>query len=116
MDMKMAAQVERPNEYPIWDVKVENGIVPIVTGLNEELQKAILAGFLERGTIPNLPLQGVPYTVTASVPTCRRGLSSFTITARSPSSSRQRAACVLLPVPLTAVKRYPAPSTATAEA
>lgn len=62
MDMKMAAQVQRPNEYPIWDVKVENGIVPFVTGANEELQRAILAGFLERGTIPNLPLQGVPWT------------------------------------------------------
>lgn len=62
MDMKMAAEVKRPNEYPIWDVKVENGIVPFVTGANEDLQRAILAGFLERGTIPNLPLQGVPWT------------------------------------------------------
>lgn len=62
MDMKMAAEVKRPNEYPIWDVKVENGIVPFVTGANEDLQRAILAGFLERGTIPNLPGQGVPWT------------------------------------------------------
>lgn len=62
MDMKMAAQVMRPNEYPVWDVKVENGIVPFVTGNTEDLQRAILAGFLERGTIPNLPLQGVPWT------------------------------------------------------
>lgn len=62
MDMQMAAEQKRPNEYPIWDVKVQNGKVPIITGPQEELQKAILAGFLEQGTIPNLPQQGVPWT------------------------------------------------------
>ena len=62
MDMQMSAERLGASHFPIWDVKVEDGIVPIVTGEQEELQRAILAGFLERGTIPNLPLMGVPWT------------------------------------------------------
>lgn len=61
MDMQMSAERLGANHYPIWDVKVTGGIVPIVTGEQEELQRATLAGFLERGTIPNLPLMGVPW-------------------------------------------------------
>ena len=62
MDMHMAAEYKKPNTHPIWDVEVENGNVPIITGRDEELQCAVLAGFLEQGTIPNLPDAGVPWT------------------------------------------------------
>ena len=62
MDMMMAAEDVVPGRhFPIWDVKVLNGNVPIVTGSQEELQRAVLAGFIETGTVPNLPLVGVPW-------------------------------------------------------
>ena len=61
MDMQMAAERIDGTNYPTWDVKVVDGIVPIITDREEELQRAVLAGFLEIGTIPNLPLVGVPW-------------------------------------------------------
>ena len=61
MDMQMAAERQGANNYLIWDVKVVDGNVPIITGILEEQQIATLAGFLETGTIPNLPLMGVPW-------------------------------------------------------
>ena len=48
--------------YPIWDVKVEGGLVPIISGDEEDVQTATLAGFLEAGSIPQLPEMGVPWT------------------------------------------------------
>ena len=62
MDMQMAAERIDGTNFPVWDVKVKDGIVPIITGNDEDLQRAVLAGFLELGTIPNLPLVGVPWT------------------------------------------------------
>ena len=61
MDMQMAAERLGGNTPPIWDVKVKDGNVPIISGLLEKQQQATLAGFLEQGTIPNLPLAGVPW-------------------------------------------------------
>lgn len=61
MDMIMAAEQISNDRHPIWDVKVESGNVPIITGVQEEEQRAILAGFLEAGTIPLLPDAGVPW-------------------------------------------------------
>ncbi len=61
MDMLMTAQTIDGVHYPTWDVKVENGNVPIVTGIMEDEQRAVLAGFLETGTIPLLPECGVPW-------------------------------------------------------
>lgn len=61
MDMQMAAERQGANNFLIWDVKVVDGNVPIITGVLEEQQTATLAGFLETGTIPNLPLMGVPW-------------------------------------------------------
>ena len=62
MDLKMRAEVITTTQHPIWDVKVTNGIVPIISGTEEELQTAILAGFIERGSIPLLPEAGVPWS------------------------------------------------------
>lgn len=61
MDLKM--QAEDINTAGVsWDCDVENGIVPIITDDQENLQAAILAGFLITGTVPQLPEAGVPWT------------------------------------------------------
>lgn len=59
MDMKMRAEQISETENPIWDVKVIKGIVPIISGNEEKIQTATLAGFLELGTIPQIPAVGV---------------------------------------------------------
>lgn len=61
MDLKMNAEKITSIEDPVWDVKVTNGIVPIITDQEEEMQTAILAGFIEQNTIPQLPTAGVPW-------------------------------------------------------
>lgn len=45
-----------------WDCEVIDGIVPIIMDDEEDLQCAILAGFLIAGTVPQLPDAGVPWT------------------------------------------------------
>lgn len=61
MDFKMKAEDIGLNGT-VWDVKVTNGIVPIITDDEENLQCATLAGFLIKGTVPQLPDAGVPWT------------------------------------------------------
>ena len=53
---------EFTTEYPVWDLKTEGNIVPIIYGDREEVQVATLACFLEKGTIPQLPEAGVEWT------------------------------------------------------
>lgn len=60
MDMKMKAE-DISTSGNSWDCKVVNGIVPIISEDEENLQNAILAGFLIKGTIPLLPDAGVPW-------------------------------------------------------
>lgn len=62
MDLKTKAEVIEATQHPVWDVKVENGNVPLIYGEEEDLQTATLAGFLEKGSIPLLPEAGVPWT------------------------------------------------------
>lgn len=60
MDLKM--DVERQtDDAPVWDVKTEEGIVPIIMDDDEDVQCATLACFLERGTIPQLSSVGVDW-------------------------------------------------------
>ena len=61
MDVEMRAE-EFTTEFPIWDVKTEGSIVPIISGEKESIQVATLACFLEKGTIPQLPEAGVEWT------------------------------------------------------
>jgi hypothetical protein len=61
MDIEMKAEETTP-DYPIWDLKTEGGIVPIISGDKEDVQTASLACFLEKGTIPQLPEAGVEWT------------------------------------------------------
>jgi len=60
MDFKMMSEKTTDGEK-IWDCKVTGGNVPIISGTEEDQQTATLAGFLIRGTIPQLPEAGVPW-------------------------------------------------------
>ena len=60
MDLKMKVE-EMTTDGVIWDCEVENGIVPIIKDDTEDMQCAILAGFLITGTVPQLPEAGVPW-------------------------------------------------------
>ena len=61
MDLKMKAE-DIETSGITWDCDVEDGLVPILTDDEEELQCATLAAFLIVGTIPQLPSAGVPWT------------------------------------------------------
>ncbi len=61
MDLKMKAE-EITDAGVSWDCTVEDGIVPIITDDEEDQQSATLAGFLIRGTVPQLEEAGVPWT------------------------------------------------------
>lgn len=60
MDLKMKAE-EITTAGVSWDCKVQEGIVPLITGDEEEIQCATQAAFLISGTIPQLPEAGVPW-------------------------------------------------------
>jgi hypothetical protein len=61
MDLKMKAEDIQVSGIT-WDVKVNDGIVPIISGEDEDLQCATIASFLIKGTVPLLPEAGVPWT------------------------------------------------------
>lgn len=61
MDLKMAAETIT-NQGVTWDCVVQDGIVPIISGDEEDSQCATIASFLIRGTVPLLPEAGVPWT------------------------------------------------------
>lgn len=61
MDIKMKVEEITANDIS-WDCQVEDGIVPVLSAEEEELQDATQAGFLIRGTIPQLPDAGIPWT------------------------------------------------------
>lgn len=62
MDLKMKSEAISSSSHPIWDVDAKNGIIPIIIGDEEDFQTATLSGFLELGSIPQLPNAGVPWT------------------------------------------------------
>lgn len=61
MDLKMKAE-DITTSGISWDCKVIDGIVPIITGDEEDMQCATQAAFIIQGTIPQLPDVGVPWT------------------------------------------------------
>lgn len=61
MDIEMQAE-DMTGEHPIWDLKTEGGIVPIISGDEEDIQIASLACFLQKGSIAQLPEAGVDWT------------------------------------------------------
>lgn len=58
MDIKMDSSTGTP---PTWDTVSVGGIVSFITGDEEELQAAQLATFLNLGSTPQLPLEGVDW-------------------------------------------------------
>jgi hypothetical protein len=61
MDLKMKAE-EINTAGVSWDCEVQDGLVGIIQDDTEELQGAVVAGFLITGTVPLLPNAGVPWT------------------------------------------------------
>lgn len=61
MDLKMKAE-DITTAGVSWDCDVEDGIVPIIKDDKEDMQCAVIAGFLIRGTVEQLPDAGVPWT------------------------------------------------------
>ena len=61
MDLKMKSE-DITTAGVSWDCQVTNGIVPIICDDTEDMQAAIMAGFLIMGTVPQLPEAGVPWT------------------------------------------------------
>jgi len=60
-DAKVEGSELVPGKYPTWDLKVVNGIVPLISGDEEEAQRASVACFLQVGTIPQVPYAGVDW-------------------------------------------------------
>jgi hypothetical protein len=58
----MSSTVSPGSAYPEWDFVVTNGIVPTVSGTTGDQQNANVAVFMQTGTIPQLPSQGVNWT------------------------------------------------------
>ena len=61
MDLKMQAE-DITTAGVSWDCDVEDGIVPIIKDDKEDMQCAVIAAFLIRGTVEQLPDAGVPWT------------------------------------------------------
>lgn len=55
-------QEDIAQNYPIWDVKVKDGIVPILKDDKEDIQTALIASCLQLGSVPQLPDVGVSWT------------------------------------------------------
>ena len=58
----MQSSVSSASVYQTWDYYVQDGIVPIITGDQENQQAAAMAAFIQIGTIPQLPEEGVDWT------------------------------------------------------
>jgi len=50
-----------PNQFQTWDYYVSNGIVPILEDSPEDEQAAMIAAYLQKGTVPQLPDSGIPW-------------------------------------------------------
>ena len=61
MDARMQSTSTAAGQYPTWDYFVSGGIVPIISGTDEDAQAATMAAFLQVGTIPQLPEEGVDW-------------------------------------------------------
>lgn len=61
MDLKMQAE-DLTAAGVSWDCDVIDGNVPIIKDEKEDMQCAVIAGFLIQGTVPILTEAGVPWT------------------------------------------------------
>jgi len=61
-DARMQSTVKSPSAYPTWDMYEVDGECPILTDSEENQQAPTIAAFIQKGTIPQLPSTGVPWT------------------------------------------------------
>ena len=61
-DALMASTTTSGGAYPTWDFVVVSGQVPVISGTLGDQQNANIAVFMQTGTIPQLPDQGVNWT------------------------------------------------------
>ena len=58
----MDSTTNTANTNKTWDYYIKDGIVPILEGTPENDQKAAISGYLQRGSIPQLPESGIQWT------------------------------------------------------
>jgi hypothetical protein len=58
MDFEMMTVYDKDNEINYWDFKVKKGRLETVDHSMSEEQRAIVATFLQRGTVPQMPTLG----------------------------------------------------------
>lgn len=62
MDFTMSSSTTgTTSSFPTWDFAVTSGVVAFIQGDPASVQMAELAAFLQLGSIPQLPTQGVPW-------------------------------------------------------
>jgi len=55
------SQQRTASAYQTWDFATKGDIVPIITGDNADAQGAAVTAYTQRGTIPQLPEEGIPW-------------------------------------------------------
>ena len=61
MDFEMISYKDEDTHENIWDFKVKNGILQTVDYTSATHQRSIIATYLQRGTIPQLPDVGIQW-------------------------------------------------------
>lgn len=62
MDVQMRSYTDRETKEPVWDFIMTDGELKFITSPTaEEKQRAVVAAFLQKGTIPQLPDTGTDW-------------------------------------------------------
>ena len=46
----------------VWDLEVHNGLPSVLNGDNQNIQRAMIASFIQTDTLPLMPSTGLPWT------------------------------------------------------
>ena len=61
MDILLSSNTDKSTGLPTWDFSLRKGVVQTIEKTAETKQRAVLASFLQVGTIPQLPNTGNPW-------------------------------------------------------
>lgn len=61
MDFEMVDYLDHETQDKVWDFKVKDGVLHVVDHYKSEEQRAIIASYIQRGTIPQLQAFGVQW-------------------------------------------------------
>lgn len=61
MDILVQTKTDETSGLPRWDFVVKNGRVQTLTNTAEVQQRAVVAAYIQKGTIPQLVETGVPW-------------------------------------------------------